>query len=418
MTDQKQEKKENLFDLIKSQLDEALEITPISNEVKTIISQPKNEIIVNFPVQLDNGETKLFKGYRVQHNDIVGPYKGGLRYHHNVYLDECKALAFWMTLKCSLQRLPLGGAKGGIKFNPRDHSQEDLKRISKAFARALYRYIGSDIDIPAPDMGTNSQTMDWMTHEYNSLHYQIDKAVFTGKSTLCGGCLGREEATGRGIYLCIKRWAYRNNVDLKGKTYILQGFGNVGANTALLLHSLGMSLVAVGDHTGYKYHEEGFNVFKLFNYNKEHRSLEGYQVGNEVDKEQFFSTQCDIVIPAALELQIDKDIASLLNCQLVVEAANGPTDYEAEKIIKDKKIELIPDILANSGGVIVSYLEWLQNKQHTRFELDHVNSCLEKRMYKTFDEVYDLSKKKDLTMRMAAYYISLMNINDQYLRVN
>jgi len=189
--------KENLFDLIRYQLNQALDITPISDEVKTIICQPKNEIIVNFPVKLENGEIKLFKGYRVQHNNIVGPYKGGLRYHHNVYLDECKALAFWMTLKCSLQNLPFGGAKGGIKFNPRDYSQEDLKRISKAFSRALYRYIGSDIDIPAPDMGTNSQIMDWMTFEYNNLHHQKDKGVFTGKSVICGGCLGRSEATGR-----------------------------------------------------------------------------------------------------------------------------------------------------------------------------------------------------------------------------
>jgi glutamate dehydrogenase (NAD(P)+) len=323
-----------------------------------------------------------------------------------------------MTLKCSLQNLPLGGAKGGIKFNPREFSREDIKRISKGFTKALYRYIGSDIDIPAPDMGTDSQIMDWMTFEYNNLHYQKDKGVFTGKSIMCGGCLGRTEATGNGIFLCIKKWAERSDIDLKGRTYILQGFGNVGSNTALLLHSLGMSLIAVGDHTGYKYHEEGFNVYKLDKYNKQYRSLEGYGVGTSISKEQFFSTKCDIVIPAALELEIDDKIATLLDCKLVVEAANGPTNTEGEKIILDKGIEIIPDILANSGGVIVSYLEWLQNKQHTSFELEYVNDWLEKRMYETFNRVYNLSKDNDISMRMAAYYISLMNINNQYTRVN
>ena len=413
-----EDRTENLFLLIKSQYNKALTVTPISDEVKTILAQPQNEIIVNFPVKLSNGKTELFKGYRIQHNDILGPFKGGLRFHHNVYLDECKALAFWMTLKCSLQNLPLGGGKGGIKFNPRDYNRQDLKEISKEFSKALYRYIGSDVDIPAPDMGTNDQIMDWMTHAYNEMHDKKDFAVFTGKSVTYGGSIGRSGATGAGVYLCIKKWAELNNIDLKGKTYILQGFGNVGSHTAMLLNNLGMSLVAVGDHTGYITCDEGFNVFKLNNYNQQNKSLENYPVGNQIDKKDFFSIKCDVVIPAALELQIDAEIASLLDCKLVVEAANGPTDMEADEILNSRGIEVIPDILANSGGVIVSYLEWLQNKQHTTFELDYINEWLENRMNDTYQKVHNISITHNISKRMASYYISLRNIDDHYKRIN
>lgn len=412
------QRKENLFQLIKEQYEKALKITPMCEEVKTILSQPQNEIIVNFPVKLQNGETKLFKGYRVQYNDLLGPFKGGLRYHEDVYLDECKALAFWMTLKCSLQNLPLGGGKGGIKFNPREYGDIDLKNISKEFAKALYRYIGSDIDIPAPDMGTNDQTMDWMTYQYNQLNIQKDMGVFTGKSTKYGGCKGRSGATGRGVYLCVLKWAESNNIDLKGKTYILQGFGNVGSHTAMLLHSLGMSLIAVGDHTGYYQCNEGFNVFKLNNYNKQHKSLDGYSVGDKISKDDFFSLECDIVIPAALELQIDKHIAKIINCKVIVEAANGPTDNEADEVLEQRGIDVIPDILANSGGVIVSYLEWLQNKQHTSFDLKYVENWLDERMIETYTKTDLISKKLNITKRLAAFYIALLNINDHYKRLN
>ena len=412
------ERKENLYNLIEQQYKQASELSEISDQVKTILSQPQSEIMINFPVKLANGKMELFKGYRVQHNNILGPFKGGLRFHHNVYLDECKALAFWMTIKCSLHSIPFGGGKGGIKFNPHLYEKEDLKNISKEFSKALYNYIGSDTDIPAPDMGTNAQIMDWMTDAYNSIHTGKDYGVFTGKSVLCGGNAARSGATGLGIFICVKKWAEENNIDLKGKTYILQGFGNVGSHTAMLLNGIGMSLIGVGDHTGYLFGSEGFNVYKLKEHNEKNKSLEGYGFGKSISKKEFFSIECDIVIPAALELQINKEIASCLNCKVVIEAANGPTDLEADAIIEEKGIELIPDILANSGGVIGSYLEWLQNKQHTVFDVEYVNTWLEKRISKTFDKVTKLAKEKDITKRMASYIISLENIDRHYQRIN
>jgi len=410
--------KDNLYELIQQQYQQAIEITSISDEVQIILAQPQNEIIINFPVKLQNGTLKLFKGYRVQHNNLLGPYKGGLRYHQQVYLDECKALAFWMTLKCSLHNLPYGGAKGGIKFNPHDYSREDLKNITKEFTKGLYRYIGSDIDIPAPDMGSNAQIMDWMTHTYNEIHPSKDFAVFTGKSPFYEGNVARAGATGRGVFLCIEKWAKTNKIDLKGKTYILQGFGNVGSHTAMLLNQLGMSLIAVGDHTGYLYGTEGFNVFKLKQYNDKHKSLRGYSYGEQINKEQFFAVECDVVIPAALELQIDAKIAEMLKCKVVVEAANGPTNSEADKVLQERGIELIPDILANGGGVIVSYLEWLQNKQHTTFTEKYVNDWLDERMCQTYDKAQKLSKDENITMRMASYALALTNIDEHYKRIH
>lgn len=410
--------KENLFELIEKQYDKATQVTDISPQVKVLLSQPQNEIIVNFPVTLENGETKLFKGYRVQHNNLVGPYKGGLRFHEGVYLDECKALAYWMTMKCSLHHLPLGGAKGGIKFNPREYNRLDLKRITKGFARALYKYIGSDVDIPAPDVGSNDQTMDWMTHAYNEMHPTKDFAVFTGKSVEYKGNKARKAATGRGVVRCIRKWAEDNQISLEGKTYILQGFGNVGSHCAMLLNQLGMCLVAVGDHTRYIKSKESFNVFMMKQHVEKHYSLKDYPHGTTISKEEFFKIECDIVIPAALELQIDAHLASNLNCKLVVEAANGPLHDSADEVLQARGIEVIPDILANSGGVIASYLEWLQNKQHTVFEKEYVNEWLDKRMDETYDKVTKLSSSKNITKRIASYSIALLKIDEQYKRIH
>lgn len=415
--------RQNLYQLINAQYKDALTLPNLnlSENIKAALSQPKNEIIVNFPVLLENGETRLFKGYRVQHNNMLGPFKGGLRFNECVYLDECKALAFWMTIKCALQSIPFGGGKGGIKFNPRDYSRENLKRISKTFAQALFPFIGSDIDIPAPDMGTNSQIMDWMMYSYNAMsgNSSPDFGVFTGKSVACKGNVARSGATGKGVVVCIKEWAIRKGVNLEGKSYILQGFGNVGAHTAKILHSLGMRLVGVGDHTCYLTNPEGFNEFRLTNHVKEKGCLkEYYPSSKEITREQFFKIKCDIVIPAALELQITRSIARSLNCHLVVEAANGPTSSKADAVLLERGIELIPDILANSGGVIVSYLEWLANKQHTTFDKKFTNDWLEDRMKETFETVYRLSQQHGITLRMASYHVALKKLNDHYERTN
>ena len=405
---------DNLYTLAKSQLEEAYNVSNIDSNIKLILDQPRNEIIINFPVKLDNGKIVLLKSYRVQHNNILGPYKGGLRFNPNVTLDEVKSLSLWMTLKTSLQKIPFGGAKGGIKINPNDYSESELERISRNYCKYFYNYIGRNIDIPAPDMGTNSKIMNWMSDTYQKLGNPHKHGAFTGKSIECGGSQGRNEATGFGVVCCIKKWALDNNIELAGKNYIIQGFGNVGSNTAILLSNLGMVCLAIGDHTRYIKNEEGFNVYKIKEHIEKKRNLKSYQYGSDITKEEFFSLNCDILIPAALELVICGDEANNLNCNLIVEAANGPIDLAADKILQEKNILVIPDILANSGGVVVSYYEWLQNKRCDYKEKREILDMLNDRMNKTYDEVYINSKKNNISMRMSAYQLSLQHLEKVY----
>ena len=405
----------NLYKLVEDQLRAGLSDSDIPSDLVTIISQPMNEIIVNFPVKLTSGQVILFKGYRVQHNDFLGPFKGGIRYFGDVCLDECKALAFWMTIKSALQNIPFGGAKGGIKFNPHDYIEEDVKQITVAYTKAIAPYIGPQRDIPAPDLGTNSKIIDWMVDTYRQLSQtKHEFSSFTGKSVGFRGSLGRTEATGMGVGLCIEEWGKHNNYNFRGGTYILQGFGNVGSNTAIALSKLEMSLVAVGDHSCYLKHEEGFDVFRLIEYVKQNGSLTGYSVGAEIDKPTFFSVKCDMVIAAALELQVGAEIAATMNCQLVVEAANGPLDQEADQILEDRHIQIIPDILANSGGVVVSYYEWLQNVRHEYLDKETVNNKLRGHMIKTYQAVRQYAEKHKISFRNAAYRLALRRLNDFY----
>ena len=409
------EEKQNLYKLAQEQLNNALEISNINKDIKTILQEPKNEIIINFPIRRDNGDIQLLKSYRVQHNNILGPYKGGLRFSENIYLDEIKSLSMWMTLKNALQKLPYGGAKGGVKINPREYSKNELEIISRTYSKYLYDYIGINKDIPAPDMGTNSQVMDWMTDTFQMIN-RSHVSSFTGKSIECGGSKGREEATGFGVVNCIKNWSKINNFDLRGKTYIIQGFGNVGSNTANLLSYLGLICIGVGDHTGYLENLEGFNVFKLKEYVKNYGSIKGYSSGREITKSEFFEIECDILIPAALELVICGEEANNINCKLIVEAANGPIDLKAEKILLEKEILIIPDILANSGGVVVSYYEWLQNKRYEYWKKEEVLNKLDEKMTKTYNETYEYSINKKISFRMAAYCLALDHINNVYLK--
>jgi glutamate dehydrogenase (NAD(P)+) len=409
---------QNLFELSDAQLKRGIDAIKLDDDVALILSQPKNELIVHFPVELESGKTELFKGYRVQHNNALGPYKGGLRFHPGVYLDECKALASWMTWKCALQRLPYGGAKGGLKFDPRGYSKTDLEAITRRFTHALGTNIGPEYDIPAPDMGTNAQIMDWMMDTYVNIvsthDRQAVRRVVTGKSLIVGGSKGREAATGQGVVFCIDEWARRTRFQLDGATLAVQGFGNVGQHTARILAKKGVSLVAVGDHTGYRANAEGFNAHKLADHVRRHKSLEGYPGGVEISREEFFATQCDIMVPAALELQIGKKEAEALRCKVVVEAANGPTDLEGEAVIQHRKIDLIPDILANSGGVIVSYYEWLQNKRSEHWDLEEVEGKLEKRMRRTYAYVVDRQGDLRTDMRTTCYAIALERLRDIY----
>ena len=409
----------NLHTVATQQLDKAARAMNLDASVRAILSQPKNELIINFPVRMDSGEQRMFKGYRVQHNNILGPYKGGIRYHEESNLDEMKALAAWMTYKCALYDIPFGGGKGGVKFNPREHSKPELERITRRFTHALGSNIGPEWDIPAPDVGTNSQTMVWMMDTYMNIVGMAEKnsvrRIVTGKSVTAGGSHGREAATGQGVVHCITEWAQDKRFRLDGCSFIVQGFGNVGSNTARILSKLGATLVATGDYKGYIANPEGINPHKLTEHVGKTGSVMGYKHGRAIAREDFFGLECDIFIPAALELEIGLPEAKALRCKLVVEGANGPTFPEAEEVLLSRGIDVLPDILANAGGVIVSYYEWLQNKRSERWDLEEVETRLERRMKRTFAQVRELTIEKKLDWRTASYEVALDRIQKAYL---
>lgn len=410
--------KYEFFKVIQDYLNRASRVVQLDPAVELMLSQPKNELIVHFPVRMDSGEIKLFKGYRIQHSNILGPFKGGIRYHENVTLDDVKALASMMTWKCALMRLPYGGAKGGIKFNPRNHSTGELQRITRRFTHALGSNIGPDYDIPAPDVGTTSQMMAWIMDMYMNtvghVNKQANRGVVTGKPVTSGGTLGREKATGQGVVHCITEWAREHRFNLEGSTYIVQGFGNVGSHASTILARYGASLTAVGDHSGYMKSPEGFNPHKLSEWVRTHGSVAGYPSGQAITREEFFATKCDLFIPAALEGQIGPAEANALECRVIAEGANGPTTPEGEKILLDRGITIIPDVLANSGGVTVSYYEWVQNKRSESWDLEEVDTKLENAMKRAYKEVSDFGRAKDVDLRMGAYCVALERLQAAY----
>jgi glutamate dehydrogenase (NAD(P)+) len=354
----------------------------------------------------------------VQYNITLGPAKGGIRYHPGVSLDEVTALAAWMTWKCAVAHIPFGGGKGGIKFTPRDHSPAELERITRRFTHALGSNIGPEYDIPAPDVGTNGQIMVWMMDTFMNVVGFTDKnanrRVVTGKTVSSGGSLGRETATGQGIVHCIAEWARDRRIDLNGSTFTVQGFGNVGSNAAKILARTGASLVAVGDWKGYVANADGINPYRLAEHVEKTGSVAGYPAARASTRAEFFATPADIFIPAALELEIGVPEAKALAVRLIVEGANGPTETAAEPIIRDKGIDLIPDILANSGGVVVSYYEWLQNKRSERWDLEEVEDRLAKRMKRTYLQVNEYAAARKCDWRMAAMGIALERIGKAY----
>jgi glutamate dehydrogenase (NAD(P)+) len=406
------------FHVIQAYLDQAAKLIKMPDYVRTILSQPKNELIVHFPVRMDDGEYRLFKGYRIQHSNILGPYKGGMRFHESASLDDFKALAAMMTWKCSLMNLPFGGAKGGIKFNPRDVSRNELQRITRRFFHALGSNIGPDYDIPAPDMGTNSQTMAWAMDTYMNTVGMVSKqavmGVVTGKPVTSGGTYGRDKATGQGIVHCIQEWSERTRFNLEGKKLMVQGFGNVGSHTAVLLGHLGVSLVAVGDHTGYLYNPEGFNAHRLQKYVEENASIAGYPAGEKISREQFFAVNADIFVPAALENQVGPSEAEALQVRLVAEGANGPCSPAGEAALKKRGIELLPDVLANAGGVTVSYYEWVQNRRSEQWPLSEVETRLEQAIRVAYQRMIDAARAYDCDYRIACYAVALQRLATVY----
>ncbi len=408
----------NLYTIATQQLEKGARAINMDPAIRAILSQPKNELIINFPVKMDNGEYRVFKGYRVQHNNILGPFKGGIRYHEEANLDEMKALAAWMTYKCALHDIPFGGGKGGIKFNPREHSKHELEKITRRFTHALGTNIGPEWDIPAPDVGTNGQMMVWMMDTYMNVSGMSEKnsvrRIVTGKTVASGGSHGREQATGRGVVHCITEWAREHRFNLDGSTFTVQGFGNVGSHTARILSKLGATLVATGDYRGYIANPEGLNPHKLSEHVSQTGSVVDYRGGKAITRDEFFAMDADIFIPAALELELGLAEAKLLKAKLVVEGANGPTYPEAEDYLLSKGVDILPDIFANSGGVIVSYYEWLQNKRSERWDLEEVESRLERRMKRTFAILRDYVSERKVDWRTAAYAVGLERLQKAY----
>jgi glutamate dehydrogenase (NAD(P)+) len=410
---------ENLYQMATSQFTRAADTMGLDPNLRTILSQPKNEIIVNFPVRMDDNSYRLFKGYRIQHNNILGCYKGGIRYHPQVHLDEVKALASWMTWKCSLAGLPFGGGKGGIQIDPSKYSTGELERITRRFTHALGSNIGPDFDIPAPDVGTNAQTMVWMMDTYvntfGAAQKNVARHVVTGKTLAAGGSEGRDEATGRGCVYTIAAWAQEHKLDLKGARFTVQGFGNVGSWAArILVAEHGAVLLAAQDHTGTVESSKGIDPEALTRHVAEKKGVAGFSGARAIEREAFWRVKADVVIPAALEAQITSKVAPDIDCKLIAEGANGPTTPAADKILFGKGIDVIPDILCNSGGVIVSYFEWTQNKQGESWYVDEVRSKLKRRITDAFDRVLATKKRHATDMRNAAMITALERVTASY----
>ena len=410
---------ENLYEMAVAQFRRASEIVDLPTWLTNTLSQPKTEIIANFPVRMDDGTTRMTRGYRIQHNNILGCYKGGIRYSHHVHLDEVKALAAWMTWKCSLADLPFGGAKGGVQIDPSTLSAGEMERVTRRFTHALGNNIGPDYDIPAPDMGTNAQTMVWMMDTYmNTAAFATKNTarhVVTGKSIGSGGSVGREEATGRGTVYSIASWAIENGLDLQHCTFTVQGYGNVGSWAARILQNeYGAKLLAAQDHTGTVHNPKGINADDLASHVGTTNGVAGYDKADKTADEEFWKIPADIIIPAALEWQITSENAADLQCRLVAEAANGPTTPAAERIMRENGIEVIPDILCNAGGVIVSFFEWTQNKRGETWYIDEVRHKLKRRMADAYHRVTQAMNDYKCSRRNGAMAVALARVATAY----
>ena len=400
------EVKVNNFKACCDQFERAADKLGLEENFSNSLMMPDRELAIEVPLNRDDGSLAVFKGYRIQHNNARGPFKGGIRYHQEVDLDEVRALAALMTYKTAVVDIPYGGGKGGITIDPRDYSERELEQLSRRFFRRISPIIGVNKDIPAPDVNTNAQIMAWFMDEYSQNH-GYSPGIVTGKPIDLGGSLGREAATGRGVYFTIREAAAEFEVDLSEATAVIQGFGNVGSFAAKFLHEAGCKVIAVSDVSGGLHEPNGLDISSLTDYVKENRVIEGSGQGKKLSNEELLTIQCDFLVPAALGGVIHKMNADNLNCRFVIEAANGPTTPPGDEILFDKSIPVIPDILTNAGGVTVSYFEWVQNLQQFRWEEDEVNSKLEKKMVSAYSEVSALRKEKKVSFRTAAFMVAI-----------
>ena len=401
----------NPFEIARKQVKTACDRLNADPAVYEILKNPQRALEVSFPVKLDNGTVKTFTGYRSQHNNAVGPYKGGVRFHPNVNLDEVKALSIWMTIKCCVAGIPYGGGKGGITLDPRDYSEAELERISRAYSEAISPLIGEKIDIPAPDVNTNGKIMSWMVDAYENVVKKSAPGVFTGKPVEFGGSLARTEATGYGVNFAAVQALEKLGKDVKGATYAIQGFGNVGYHTGYYAHQSGAKIVAVSTVDVAIYNENGLDMEALFKEFQEKGFITneaGY--GKEISNAELLALDVDVLAPCALENQLTSENAGKVRAKIVVEGANGPTTPEADAILRQNGVLVVPDILANCGGVVVSYFEWVQNLQGYYWEFDEVQEKETVVLRRAFRDIWNLAQEYDVDLRTASYMMSIRRV--------
>ncbi|TQK63493.1 glutamate dehydrogenase (NAD) [Brevibacillus sp. AG162] len=394
----------NLLHSTQTVIKEALEKLGYQESMFELLKEPLRVLTVRIPVRMDNGEVKVFTGYRAQHNDAVGPTKGGIRFHPEVTEDEVKALSIWMSLKAGIVDLPYGGGKGGIICDPREMSFRELERLSRGYVRAISQLVGPTKDIPAPDVFTNSQIMAWMMDEYSRIREFDSPGFITGKPIALGGSHGRETATAKGVTICIREAAKRRNIDVKGARVVVQGFGNAGSYLAKFMHDAGAKVVGISDAYGALHDPNGLDIDYLLDRRDSFGTVTKL-FNNTITNKELLELECDILVPAAIENQITAANAHNIKAQIVVEAANGPTTLEATKILTERGILLVPDVLASAGGVTVSYFEWVQNNQGYYWSEEEVEEKLEKVMVRSFESVYNMSQTRRVDMRLSAYMV-------------
>ncbi|SHO61448.1 Glu/Leu/Phe/Val family dehydrogenase [Algoriphagus zhangzhouensis] len=408
--------KENPLESMMERFNIAAEKLGLSDEVYNVLKNPARQVIVSLPITMDNGKIQVFEGIRVVHSNILGPAKGGIRFAPDVHIDEVRALAAWMTWKCAVVDIPYGGGKGGVRCNPREMSKGEIERLMRAYTKAMIDDFGPDRDIPAPDMGTGPREMAWLMDEYSKARGMTVNSVVTGKPTVLGGSLGRTEATGRGVMVSALAAMQKLKINPFQATCAVQGFGNVGSWAARLLEERGLKIVAISDHTGAFYNEKGIDIVKAIEFRDANGGhLEGFQGGDKMDNAMDLLTlEVDVLVPAAVEDVITAKNVHDIKAKLIVEGANGPTSAKADAIINEKGIMAVPDILANAGGVTVSYFEWVQNRLGYKWTADRVNRRSDRIMKDAFENVYQAAVKYDVPMRIAAYIVAIDKVAQTY----
>ncbi|MDQ2689292.1 MAG: Glu/Leu/Phe/Val dehydrogenase [Chloroflexota bacterium] len=400
----------NIWAVAQSQFDLAADKLDLDDGMRRVLRVPQRELTVNFPVTMDDGSVKVFTGHRVQHNVSRGPAKGGIRYHQDVSLDEVRALAMWMTWKCACVNIPYGGGKGGVVVDPKQLSMREVEGLTRRFTTEISPLIGPDRDIPAPDVNTNAQTMAWIMDTYSMHHGYTIAGVVTGKPIAVGGSLGRNEATARGAVFTLQQWARAKNQSIAGARVAIQGYGNAGSIAASLLAAEGATIVAVSDSSGGIYNPAGLDPAKVSAWKQEHGTVAGFPGADAVSNQELLEVDCEILVPAALENQITRHNAPRIKAKVVAEAANGPTTPEADAILYDRGVFLIPDILCNAGGVTVSYFEWVQDMQSFFWTEARINESLKEIMDRAFEAVHDMSDRHEVDMRTAAYMVAVARV--------